>query len=294
MVGRMGTQEDLLRYALYSRLSYFDYDVTTDDLCVVASQGPQVIQKIAFIDKEDTQLWIFLDPNLQELVVAFRGSDSMGDVLTNFSIAPEAFLIQGNGHVHGGHMKCYKTVRNDVLFHVMEFIKHGGKRVSVCGHSLGGACAFICALELAILTNLDIGCYSYGALAFADRAFCESLKTRVKRSYRVVHAHDFAPIVPMFFYRHYDDAQTCINLTMPASHTPPHHLDLHSKALHYIRHHSIESYIAGIRRLSKSGQELSKSVRKFEVFNTLANRRLHCLKPCRPLITSPWTSLRTF
>jgi hypothetical protein len=251
----------LLRYALYSRLAYFDFDVTTDDLCVVGQHG--CITKVKFIDKADTQLWIFVDNARDELVIAFRGSDSMGDILTNFCIIPDSFLVPNHGTCHGGHMKCYKTVRNEIMMHVRDFVKSGGKKVTVCGHSLGGACASICALDIALSSPLQVSCYSYGALAFADRKFCESLRHYVPQSYRIVHANDFAPFIPMLFYRHYDDSQTCISISTahthpyiintdtPLSSMPSPFQTLHSKAMHYIRHHSIESYIAGLRRLSK-------------------------------------------
>jgi hypothetical protein len=251
--------ETLLRYALFSRLAYFDFDVTTDDLCVVGQYG--CIHQVKFIDKADTQLWIFEDRVRDELVIAFRGSDSMGDILTNFCIIPDSFLFPDHGTCHGGHMKCYKTVRNDIMTHVQHYIKQGGKKVVVCGHSLGGTCATICALDIALSSTLDVSCYSYGALAFADRTFCNSLKYHVPESYRIIHDRDFAPFIPMLFYKHYDDTQTCISIST-SSFTPNdelHHHDvasplqsLHSKAMHYIRHHSIESYIAGLRKLSKA------------------------------------------
>ena len=255
--------DTLLRYALYSRLAYFDFDVTTDDLCVVGHHG--CIDKIRFIDKADTQLWIFEDSSRDEMVIAFRGSDSMGDILTNFCIIPEQFLFPNHGTCHGGHMKCYKTVRNDIMIQVQKYIKRGGKKVTVCGHSLGGACAAICALDLALASSLNVSCFSYGALAFADRKFCDSLKHHVPNSFRVVHSDDFAPFIPMLFYRHYDDSQTCISISTTFSH--PHNVDtpsplqtLHSKMMYYIRHHSIESYIAGLRKLgSKSNASITHS-----------------------------------
>lgn len=239
-------------------MAYFDYDVTVDDLCVLGKRG--CIKQVAFIDKGMSQVWLFEDTENNELIVSFRGSDSMWDVLTNFCILPEPFMVRGEGGlVHKGHLKCYKTVRNDILGHVMEFVKKNGERVSVCGHSLGGACATICALELALLTNLHVTCYSYGAMAFADRQFNQSTQRTVKDSWRVVHEGDFAPGIPMFFYKHHNDALYLKHHVQRSNtfRSPVHRM------YSYIRYHSIESYIGGLRRLQRSHIQKSGPGYKF-------------------------------
>jgi len=241
------TMDDLIRYALFSRLAYFDYDITTDDLCVLGHD--QCFDKVHFIDKPDTQLWVFEDNTREELVIAFRGSDSMGDLLVNLCITPQDFVIPGHGTCHGGHMKCYKAVRNDVMFHVTNYVQRGGHTVTVCGHSLGGTCACIAALEIALLTQLKVRCYSYGALAFADPMFNTSFKTHVPHSYRIAHKEDFAPAMPMILYKHDDTAHSCVYIDSGPKRQNNPLARLH--AMHYIRHHSIESYIAGLRQLSK-------------------------------------------
>lgn len=241
-------QDELLRYALFSRLAYFDYDITKDDLCMMKHHNGEAscIEQKTFIDKGDTQVWIFRDE--EELIVSFRGSDSMGDLLTNFCIVPRPFPIQGHGNIHGGHKRCYMSVRNDVLRHVMDFIKtmgDRGKTITVCGHSLGGACAAICALEMALLTQKELQCFSYGTMAFGDDRFCQALRKHVPKFHRVVHSEDFAPFIPMLLYKHHDVPSRILRLPNAnnRSYKTP-----HSRILNHIRHHSIESYIAGIRR----------------------------------------------
>jgi hypothetical protein len=250
-------QQDLLRYALFSRLSYYDYDITKDDLCMMNTRNAECIEKKTFIDKGDTQVWIFQDDENDELVITFRGSDSMGDLLTNFCIVPSPFPIPDHGNIHLGHKRCYMSVRNDILYHVMEYVKKGGnakKTISVCGHSLGGACATICALEMALLLNQDINvrCFSYGTMAFGDRKFNKAMEKHVPSFHRVVHSEDFAPFIPMLLYKHHDTPPSHL-VRLPNGGNAEKHRGPHSRIMHHIRHHSIEAYVAGIRRDCRRG-----------------------------------------
>lgn len=260
--------ELLLRYALFSRMAYLDYDITPEELSVLKH-----VSKISFVDKKEAQVWIFLDTLENELVISFRGSDSLGDILANFCIVPTKFMDDKKalGHVHLGHQTCYKIVRESILKTIQD---QKPAKVTVCGHSLGGACATLCALDIAKVfrnASLQIQCYSYGAPAVGDRNFWKEILHLVPNTYRIVHSEDFAPFVPMIFFRNYTDQQelfirlpTCdqellregeacslapgINEKHGFKHIIALKTEMHSKAKNYIRHHSIESYIGSLKR----------------------------------------------
>jgi hypothetical protein len=271
--------EELLKFAYFSRLSYFDYKITPEELMVIDADTRH--NKLIFIDCKDTQVWIFVDEDKEEMVIAFRGSDSLGDLLTNLCIIPSKFMKVG-GWVHSGYLASYQAVRNQLFYYITKHIRKGGKKLSICGHSLGGVCASLCALEMSILTNLDVRCYSFGAPPGGDPQFCSQLAIHVPQYYRIVHNQDFAPTLPMFFYKHCDETihrcvqlDTCVRVTMQ----PPVMLqdidvrnskysahactqsygnmiyqetrrfkNMRSVAFDYIRYHSIESYIAGLKK----------------------------------------------
>lgn len=255
-----------LRYALFSRIAYFDFDISNEELAVIGTstshEHEPLYKKVAFIDRKDTQVWIFKDQDRggEELVIAFRGSDSLGDLLSNFCIFPSKFL-QMNGFVHSGYLASYKAVRNAILYHVMQHVKQGGTRVNVCGHSLGGVCASLCALEMSLLTTLDVRCYTFGAPPGGDPQFCVHMLNHVPHYYRIIHNQDFAPTLPMVFYKHCDETcQPTKTSSCPKCvilpHTDPACIGNHSfktQSLEYIRHHSIESYIGNLKKIKSRG-----------------------------------------
>lgn len=138
-----------------------------------------------------------------ELVVAFRGTHTLAGALVN--IVPGSALValeptsegsEGSGaRVHLGYFHHYGKVRDDVLATVRRFactVK--GTRITVVGHSMGGACASICAFDLS-RTIGDVGCATFGSPPVGNGAFCREFRKRVAWSRRVVNDTDPAPLV---------------------------------------------------------------------------------------------------
>lgn len=82
----------------------------------------------------------------------------------------------------------------------------------VTGHSLGGALATLCALDLQFnffsAEPERIVLYSFGSPRVGNSAFRQSFNRRVSNSYRVVNGMDIVPAVPRPWqgYRHVDNA----------------------------------------------------------------------------------------
>lgn len=119
----------------------------------------------AFIDAQGFAAWRERD---RTAIVAFRGTEpeKLGDLGTNLNIAPVP--VHGfAGHVHLGFYVAYRALEP----HVRDWLQaHDGRidRLLVCGHSLGGAMAMVCAQTVqprpALL--LTIGCPRTGNAAF--------------------------------------------------------------------------------------------------------------------------------
>lgn len=235
-------KDDVLRYALFSRLAYIDFEITQRDMNTIPTQA----EALAFLDGQ-TQTWLFQDNDKRELVISFRGSDSLGDLVANIAIWPVAFMHHPC-KVHAGYLDYYKAVRSAILEHVMKHIKRKGESITVCGHSLGGMCACLCALDVAMIVNVPVKCFTYGAPPGADRRFYELLSQRTAVYKQVVHCHDFAPHMPSLkcfqFHNHHPASLLKLHHPVPV-------IKAHSKTgplKRYIRYHSIDSYIGVLRR----------------------------------------------
>lgn len=234
---------DVLKYALYSRLAYVDFEITQRDLNTIPSPTTEAL---AFVDGQ-TQVWLFKDEAKRELVIAFRGSDSLGDLISNIAIWPVSFMHHPCT-VHAGYLDYYKAVRRTIWDYVMQHVKKNGESITVCGHSLGGMCACLCALDVAMMVNIPVKCYTYGAPPGADRRFYELLGQRTLDYKQVVHCNDFAPHMPSLKCFHYKNQFPNSILKL---HHPVPAIKAYSKAgplKRYIRYHSIDSYIGVIRK----------------------------------------------
>ena len=121
---------DFMRYALYSRLSYYD-DITQMDLNLVTAQS-HCVKPVKYLNNMDGQGWIFEDVvnlidsieeyderdvlinncNNSELIIALRGTDSIFDAVHNLTFVPVDY--NNCGKVHMGYLNYYKTIRQDI------------------------------------------------------------------------------------------------------------------------------------------------------------------------------------
>ena len=130
-------------------------------------------------------------------IVAFRGTESIGNALTDIETA----LIRHNifpGLVHYGFSRAtevvYPTVRTllDTFSHALP--------IWVTGHSLGGAMASLTAHRLAVDGCPVRAIYSYGSPRPGDHKFRDAYRLP---HYRFVNDNDLVPHLPLrWCYRH--------------------------------------------------------------------------------------------
>ncbi|MEL6554784.1 MAG: lipase family protein [Cyanobacteria bacterium J06621_11] len=188
-------------------------------------------------DSTDTQLAILTDPSSQFAVIVFRGSKGEKDWNTNIRfnrseyqwsraekreykeqmekvseiVSDDKNLTYPNEYaetqspvkMHDGFVQAYLSVREEIHNHIN---KLDIKQYRITGHSLGGALAKLCAIDLQYNFSPDISveAYSFGAPRVGNKAFTESYNRRVPNTWRVVNGWDAVVGLPAPWqgYRH--------------------------------------------------------------------------------------------
>ena len=145
------------------------------------------------LDKKDTQA--FVAHNGQGVIISFRGTESLGDWITNLTVIP---TTQSYGRVHKGFHAAYMIVHQEILSHLRN-IDAQNRTIWITGHSLGGALASIAAAELTAAMSIT-GCYTFGQPRLGNRAFRDFIDTSLDGNFfRFVNDDDVVPRIPPGF-----------------------------------------------------------------------------------------------
>ena len=140
-----------------------------------------------------------------EAVISIRGTKNLADWKTDLhgttSEAPEFYTGM---KAHTGFLTRYLSFAGGVR-EVVDGLRRAGaaRKVLVTGHSLGGALAELCALDLRAEDHKDVTLYTFGApRVWADAATAKKFRAICPESYRVVNPHDMVPRSPPGFAHH--------------------------------------------------------------------------------------------
>ncbi|MEP0982454.1 lipase family protein [Leptolyngbya sp. FACHB-17] len=201
-----------VKYALLCQKIYENFDTIKFDGITV---NPVLISE----PKTDTQCAILVEGTAATIV--FRGSKSSEDWETNFNTKLERTQFDQNvireliveprektypyggssrsgALIHQGFVAAYFAVRD----RIHEYIRNNAiSSVVATGHSLGGALATLCAVDVQynFSDKVTIEAYTYGAPNVGNDGFRESFNQRVPNSYRIVHGMDLVPELPRWW-----------------------------------------------------------------------------------------------
>eukprot|EP00455_Lapot_gusevi_P016434 TRINITY_DN1846_c0_g3_i6.p1 TRINITY_DN1846_c0_g3~~TRINITY_DN1846_c0_g3_i6.p1 ORF type:complete len:285 (+),score=60.76 TRINITY_DN1846_c0_g3_i6:136-990(+) len=192
------------RYLFYSFASYCQQGSLADWACLWCIGDTSGFQVMNFNVDPHTNTTCFAGVNsqTQEIVVAFKGTDpkSLKNVITdlNFFKTDTPFDGLPGAYVHGGFMKAYKAHKPIIMSTIVSLVQqYPGYSIVITGHSLGGAQAILCILDLIHNEGYsNIVAYTYGSPRVGNPTFASFFNQIVPVHYRVTHSHDIVPHLP--------------------------------------------------------------------------------------------------
>ena len=95
--------------------------------------------------------------------------------------------------VHNGFNSVYSNFREQLITTVK---KINPKQILISGHSLGGAIATICGLDLQLF-GYNVIVYTFASPRVGNDAFCELVKSSKLPLYRIINTCDIIPAFPL-------------------------------------------------------------------------------------------------
>lgn len=123
----------------------------------------------------------------------FRGSESLLDWRTNLNTKP--YKLSDSVTVHRGFWNSWKSIRPEILKMAYEY-----DSLTICGHSLGGALAVLCAYDIAsVYPDIELTLITFGQPKVGNKEFARKIDDLIPLYYRVVNQMDPVPFSPFFF-----------------------------------------------------------------------------------------------
>lgn len=144
----------------------------------------------------DVTGFVALDPTNQLIVVAFRGTHSFANWLTNLKFRKVDTKLCPGCTAHRGFWQSWLDSRAAVLDSIKTLAAANPTyQLVVTGHSLGGAIATLATAELRIVHGYKVDLYTYGAPRVAGPELSDFISGQ-GGNYRVTHTNDIVPTVP--------------------------------------------------------------------------------------------------
>lgn len=139
------------------------------------------------------------------VLVVFRGTANERNVVCDIDVDMAMDTTppySPSARLHKGFDTVFRAMWPDVDAAVQSVRPLGSRKLYVCGHSLGGALAMVCAGKI----DAPCSCYTYGQPRTGNAAWCRWFEAHSQCAdyFRFVDREDFVPRVPWLLgsYRH--------------------------------------------------------------------------------------------
>jgi len=158
------------------------------------------------IDDETIGVHCYLRVHRDCLWITFRGTDSLGEWLSNLTFWKKSIPydnMETKIRVHTGFLNVYKNnkVRDKILAEITEEINH----IRITGHSRGAALAVLSAVDIQYnFPDRDIEVILFGCPRVGNKEFAKSYNKRVDKTVRIENSNDLITKLPFPFmgFRH--------------------------------------------------------------------------------------------
>jgi Lipase (class 3) len=144
----------------------------------------------------DIQGFTGYSPNLNAIILAFRGSSNIQNWIINLSFNQVAYSRCGNCKVHNGFQTGYNTVKTAVISQIQALkALHRDAKIYLTGHSLGGALAVLALPDVKDSFGAVAALVTFGQPRVGNSEFASWFGSQVNHE-RVIHYGDLVPHVP--------------------------------------------------------------------------------------------------
>nr|GMD63010.1 lipase-like isoform X1 [Ipomoea batatas]GME05407.1 lipase-like isoform X1 [Ipomoea batatas] len=175
--------------------------------CDGLTEGFQMIELIVDV-QHCLQAFVGVAENLNAIVVAFRGTqeNSIQNWVQDLYWKQLDINYPGmdDAMVHHGFYSAYHntSLRPEVIYAVKEALElNGDYQIMVTGHSMGGAMAAFCGLDLTVNYGFEnVQVMTFGQPRIGNAAFVSYYSQLVPNTIRVTHDHDIVPHLPPYYH----------------------------------------------------------------------------------------------
>ncbi|XP_076902757.1 lipase-like [Bidens hawaiensis] len=174
--------------------------------CDGLTKGFEVVELIVDV-QNCLQAFVGVADDLDAIVIAFRGTQetSIQNWIEDLFWKQLDFEYPGciDGKVHHGFFNAYNNtvVRSGIIDGVSRAREiYGDLKIMVTGHSMGGAMAAFCGLDLALIYGSEnVQAMTFGQPRIGNAAFASYYISVVPNTFRVTHEHDMVPHLPPYY-----------------------------------------------------------------------------------------------
>ncbi|KAM4066394.1 lipase (class 3) domain-containing protein [Hirsutella rhossiliensis] len=199
------SQERFDQFVRYSQISSAAYQKS----CAAPPQGIKLVKELSDA-ATNTEGFIAVDGAAKEMIVALRGTSNLPDAFTDLNFVQTDYQSPGvrecNGcKVHGGFLAAWNSIANETISTVQsELAANPGMRVTVTGHSLGGALASLATMSLNG-SGIETTTFTMGQPRTGNQAYADFVDQKAPNFVRITHSNDGVPQIPprILGYQHH-------------------------------------------------------------------------------------------